>query len=172
MISVSSVKRWLQKFSKEMVIERQGMRELELTETWRAGWHKTLAFCMHADKVKSGWIWVAVRERGCAGWSPGGHFPSSMDRLLTFWLAAGLTLPVHHWALSIPQHLETAHKFKGPSMKSASQHPLKGLHRVAIKKNSSISPTLISSLAKSRRNKWLGTLCSGEDAECWQALSK
>ncbi len=108
----------------------------------------------------------------CAGWSPGGHFPSSIDRLLTFWLAAGLTLPVHHWALSIPQHLETAHKFKGPSMNSASQHPLKGLHHMAIKKNSSISLTLISSLAKSHRNKWLGTLCRREDAECWQPLSK
>ena len=44
-------------------------------------------------------------------------------------------------------------------MKSASQHPRKkGLHHMAIKKNSSISLTLISSLAKSHRNKWLGTL--------------
>lgn len=123
------------------------MRELELTETWRTD----LVFCVHTDKVKSSWIWVAAcekeRER-CAGWSPGGHFPSSMDRLLTFWLAAGLTLPVHHWALSIPQHLETAHKFRGPSMNSASQHPLKELHHTTIKKNSSISLTLISLLAK------------------------
>lgn len=100
-----------------------------------------------------------ARER-CASWSPGGHFPSSMDRLLTFWLAAGLMLPVHHWALSIPQHLEAAHKFKGPSMNSVSQHPLKELHHMAIKKNSSISLTLISLLAKTHRNKWLGTQCA------------
>lgn len=73
----------------------------------------------------------------CASQSPGGHFPFSTDRLLTFWLAVRLTLPVHHWGLSIPQHLETAHKFKGLSMNSASQHPLKELHHTAIKKNSS-----------------------------------
>lgn len=103
-------------------------------------------------------------RESCTSWSPWGHFPSSMDRLLTFWLAAGLTLPVHHWALSIPQHLKTAHKFKGPSMNSASQHPVKGLHHMAIKKNSSISLTLISSLAKSHRNKLLGTL---QWRRCW-----
>jgi len=131
-----------------------------------------LAFCMHADKVKSSCIWVASATKRCADWSPGGHFPSSMDRLLTFWLAAGLTLPVHHWGLSIPQHLETAHKFKGLSMNSASQHPLKELQRTAIKKNGSISLTLIFSLAKRHRNKWLGTLCRSEKAECWQPLSE
>lgn len=51
-------------------------------------------------------------------------------------------------------------------MNSASQHPLKGLHHMAIKKTSSISLMLISLLAKSHRNKWFGTLCNREDAEC------
>lgn len=133
---------------------------------WRrhGGWGEALR--MHAGKVKSSYLWVAVRVRDVE--ARGGHFPSAMDRLLTFWLAAGLTPPVRHWALSIPQHPQTAHKFWGPGMNSASQHPLKGLHRSAIKKNSSSSLTLISSLAKSHRSKWLGTLHRGRDAECWQ----
>lgn len=41
-------------------------------------------------------------------------------------------------------------------MNSASQHPLKGPHHAAIKKNSSVSLTLSSSRAKSHRNKRLG----------------
>lgn len=107
--------------------------------------------------------------RVCAG--PGGHFPSTMDRLLTFWLAAGLTLPVHHWTLSIPQHLKTAHKYQGPSMNSASQHPLKGLHGVAMKKNCSISLMRVSLLAKTPRKINYLEHCNREDAKSWLPFS-
>lgn len=124
---------------------------------WRRCGRWAWALRMRADKVRSSYVWAGVRGRGVQ--ARGGHFPFSMDRLLTFWLAAGLTPPVHHWVLSIPQHPQTAHKFWGPGMNSASQHPLKGLHHSAIKKSSRLSLTLISSLAKTHRNKWVGTLC-------------
>lgn len=146
--------------------ERRQTGELELTETRRPRGSAPYARRQSQKQLP---LSCPACER-CAGPGRGswGHFPSSMDRLLTFWLAAGLTPPVHHWALSIPQDPQTAHKFWGPGMNSASQHPLKGLHRSAIKKNSSTSLTLISSLAKSHRSKWLGTLRRGGDAECWQ----
>lgn len=102
--------------------QRRQTGELELMET--PGWARVLH--MRADKVKSSYVWASVRRRDVQAGGGGGHFPSSMDRLLTFWLAAGLTPTVHHWVLSIPQHPQTAHKFWGPGMNSASQHLWKG----------------------------------------------
>lgn len=122
---------------------------LQKNWNWRRLWGWAQGRRMHADKVKSSYVWAGMRGRDVQ--ARGGHFPSSMDRLLTFWLAVGLTPPVHHWVLSIPQHPQTAHKFWGPGMNSASQHPLKGLHHSAIKKSSRLSLTLISLLAKSLR---------------------
>lgn len=153
---------WMQKFSKEMICGVKAANGIIRIDGDVKSRPSRSAVCvLYASRQSQNPPRLSCRWREkCAGWSPGARFPSSMDRLLTFWLAAGLTLPAHHWALPIPLLLETAHKFQGPSMKSASQH------HMAMKTNSSTALTLISSLAKSLRNKWLGTLCIREE-ESW-----
>lgn len=172
----------------EIIQDRHKMRELELTERWGAGWHQTPAFWTRTDKSQKqlrlsccfaqetctpvwGWGW-----RGGRG--GGGHFPSSDGQTINFWLAAGLTPPVHHWALSIPQHLEAAHKSRAPPPPISPvvwtvQLSILWTGRVAPprRQTAPFSLTLICLLAKSHRNKWLGTLSNRLDAECWQAPS-
>lgn len=162
------------------------MRELELTERWGAGWHQTPAFWTRTDKSqKQLRLSCCFARETCTpewGWGwrgGGGHFPPSDGQTINFWLAAGLTPPVHHWALSIPQHLEAAHKSRGPHPPPISpvvwtvQLSILWTGRVAPprRQTAPFSLTLICLLAKSHRNKWLGTLCNRLDAECWQAPS-
>lgn len=71
------------------ITDGASVRKSALTETWRTGWLKMPASCTHADESQKQMHSTRREPERCSGWSPGGHFPFSMDRLLTFWLAAG-----------------------------------------------------------------------------------